>query len=316
MTRMGDETERAFPVPLLAPAKINWTLHVLGRRADGFHEIDTVMQTIDLADELVLQEDSADKATGGEAEFRLLVERSDPALPDVPSGADNLVAKAWRLMRDEFGEAVGPVRASLRKGIPSGAGLGGGSSDAAATLVGLASLFGLYVSEERLSALAAKLGSDVPFVLRGGLARATGRGEIVRPLPCPVRATAIHLVVVWPGFESPTGAAYAALDPARFSSRERAEENAAALREGLASGDASALRAALFNAFDEALVPRDARYRETKRAMEEAGLERPMLSGSGSAIYAAADDAESAERARGRLAGRVPFVRVCRVTRG
>ena len=153
-----------------ARAKINLHLRILGSRDDGYHEVQTLMQTIDLADEL-----RAVRAPTGVLELRV---QPDGA---VPQGDDNLVFQAADALRKRAGVAAG-ARIELVKKIPVGAGLGGGSSDAAATLVMLDTLWGLGVEPDVLEDIAAQLGSDVPFFLTGGLALATGRGEIVRPL--------------------------------------------------------------------------------------------------------------------------------------
>ncbi len=152
---------------LKAYAKINLTLEVLGRREDGYHDIVSILQTIDLHDTLTLEpaQDMALECDQSELE-----------------GPDNLVLKAAALLREATGCHQG-ARLKLQKGIPLAAGLGGGSSDAAAALLGLSRLWGLGLSAEKLMPLAAKLGSDVPFFLYGGTAMAQGRGEIVRPLP-------------------------------------------------------------------------------------------------------------------------------------
>jgi 4-diphosphocytidyl-2-C-methyl-D-erythritol kinase len=154
-----------------APAKINLHLRVSGCRADGFHEVRTLLQTIDLVDEL-----RARPASAGVLEIRVDPDQS------VPTGEDNLVSRAAHALRDRAGVSGG-AEIELIKRIPVGAGLGGGSSDAAATLVMLDALWDLHLEKKVLEDIAADLGSDVPFFLTGGLAWATGRGEIVRPLP-------------------------------------------------------------------------------------------------------------------------------------
>ena len=152
---------------LKAYAKVNLTLEVLGRREDGYHELVSVIQTIDLCDTLTLERSDA-----------ITLECDKPEL----QSPDNLALRAATLLREDSGSGNG-VRISLRKGIPTAAGLGGGSSDAAATLKGLNRLWGLGLSIEDLSPLAAQLGSDVSFFLHGGTAMVHGRGELVRPLP-------------------------------------------------------------------------------------------------------------------------------------
>lgn len=150
--------------------KVNWSLAVLGRRMDGYHTLDMLMQTIrlpELQDTLILQEADA-----------LALEVDGSLAPD---GEENLVMQAARLLREAYLVRAG-ARMVLRKGIPSGAGLGGGSADAAAALLGLCRLWGLSPSEDELAALALRLGADVPFFLRGGLARVRGIGEVITPL--------------------------------------------------------------------------------------------------------------------------------------
>lgn len=156
---------------VVAAAKINLDLRVLGRRDDGFHEIQTLLQTIDLTDKI--------RATVAPPDVLDL--RVDPA-GVVPSGSDNLMIRAARALLRRTGVKAG-ARLELAKKIPVGAGLGGGSSDAAATLVLLDVMWDLHLDRFELLELAAEIGSDVPFFLTGGLAFATGRGEIVQPLP-------------------------------------------------------------------------------------------------------------------------------------
>jgi len=154
-----------------APAKVNLHLRVLGRRSDGYHEIQTLMQTIDLVDELSASPSPSDAVALRVHPHGIL-----------PSGEDNLVLRAAEALRRHAGADLG-AKLELRKRIPIGAGLGGGSSDAAAALVLLDELWELHLGQAALLDLAAGLGSDVPFFLTGGFAMAAGRGEIVRPLP-------------------------------------------------------------------------------------------------------------------------------------
>lgn len=180
------------PLIEIAPAKLNLGLKILRRREDGYHDIVSVLQTVDLCDRLVF----TPAATG-----ETLV-RCDH--PDVPSGPENLVFRAVEVLRRETGARRG-VRVDLDKRIPTGAGLGGGSSNAAATLRALDRLWGLRLAPERLSGLAAGIGSDVPFFLTGGTAIATGRGERIRPV---VWEDEFWYVLVYPGFPVSTARAY------------------------------------------------------------------------------------------------------------
>lgn len=155
-----------------APAKINLSLDVIGRRDDGYHELETVMTTIDLADRIELS-----KAAGP----AIRVESSSPF---IPTDSDNLVYKAAALLQKRCGVTEG-VSIYIEKKIPVAAGLAGGSSDAAAALRGLNRLWRLGLSADELSELGAEIGSDVPFCLYGGTALVTGRGEKVTPLRTP-----------------------------------------------------------------------------------------------------------------------------------
>ena len=181
---------------LACPAKVNLSLRVHGRRTDGFHDVSTVLQTIDLCD-------------------RLTVQRADPGSPlriEVPGGGapnddSNLVLKAALAFFAALGEPAGGVRFRLEKRIPAGSGLGGGSSDAAAALLALQSLWGRPLDAGQLRAAAATVGSDVPFFLVGGTALATGRGEQIEELedipPTPI-------LVVVPAVEVSTARVYRA----------------------------------------------------------------------------------------------------------
>ncbi|HXG41407.1 MAG TPA: 4-(cytidine 5'-diphospho)-2-C-methyl-D-erythritol kinase [Dehalococcoidia bacterium] len=273
-----------MPVRVLAPAKINWTLEVLGRRPDGYHEVVTVLQTIALWDEVELEEaPGLDLETVGGPSF----------------GEEDLALRAARLLLPEGG-----VRLRLRKGIPVSAGLGGGSSDAAAVLRGICSLLGLPMCTEELARLAASLGSDVPFFLHGGTALATGRGEVVSPLP---DAPLVWLVLLVPplGVEGKTGRMYRSLSPSHYSDGSFTRSFLARLEERGAVDEGL-----MHNAFEQvayALLPDLAHYRG---ALLRAGARRVHLAGSGPALFALAADAAEAEALAGRLRaeGLAPFV--------
>lgn len=177
---------------LSAPAKINLSLSVLGKRPDGFHAIESHFVAISLADTLTLEPVS---------ESGISFTCSDASLPCDDS---NLVVRAARRFY-ETAQIPAAVRIRLEKKIPHGAGLGGGSSDAAATLRGLNALHGAPLAADTLHALAAELGSDVPFFLAGGSALCRGRGEIIEPHPLP---TPLSLLLVKPAFGVPTPWAY------------------------------------------------------------------------------------------------------------
>ena len=177
-----------------APAKINLSLRITGRRPDGFHELGTLIAPISLADELFLERNSA----GQGMQFQC-----DDA--SVPQGEENLVVRAAREFFAKTGVAP-DIRMDLRKRIPHGAGLGGGSSDAASALIGLNKLFQTNLPRETLAEMGASIGSDVPFFLFGLAALCRGRGELVSPQPL---AEPLNLLLLKPEFGVPTATAYA-----------------------------------------------------------------------------------------------------------
>src|SRR5215831_14410834 len=184
-------SRRPRRIALRASAKVNLSLEVLGKRPDGFHEIASVMHAVDLADRLTL-----------EAAPTVSFHADDPELP---TDEGNLVVRAAALLREAAGVEAG-AKIELRKRIPVAAGLGGGSSDAAAALWGLSRLWGLGWSRARLAELAVRLGMDVPFFLGPGPALATGRGERLEPLG---RMGGYALVLVNPGVSVSTREVYA-----------------------------------------------------------------------------------------------------------
>jgi len=176
-----------------APAKINLSFEIKGRREDGFHEIETLMAPISLSDRLTIERGQ----TTGDIKFSC----DDPSLA---TGEENLVVRAAKLFQEATKVSAG-VEIALAKTIPHGAGLGGGSSDAAATLLGLNELFQTGLNQKDLIALAAQIGSDVPFFILGSAATCRGRGEIVEPAKLPAK---FKILLVKPDFGVPTPSAY------------------------------------------------------------------------------------------------------------
>lgn len=253
---------------LKAYAKINLTLEALRRRDDGYHEVATVMQTVDLHDTVRLTK--ADDITLS----------CDDASLESP---DNLAYRAAQLLRDESGYEGG-AHIAIDKAIPVSAGLGGGSSDAAATLRGLNELWQLGVTPARLETIAAKLGSDVPFLLRGGTAIGLGRGERVRRLP---PADVEWLVIVTPDVQhvgevpSKTAALYGRLTPANYTKGFLTRKLEARIRGG---GDVPAQF--LFNVFDDVAFDAYPGLKECWDTFTELGAREIHLSGSGPSMYA------------------------------
>ena len=276
-------------IRLKAYAKINFALDVVGVRPDGYHELRTVMQSISLADEVVVER------SGGGFELRV-----EPENPGIGPREQNTAYLAWKLLCGLHGAEL-PVRVTLRKNVPAGAGLGGGSSDAAAVLRGLDELFGLGLSAEELVATAGSIGADVPFCLAGGTALAEGVGEKLTPAPAPPDH---RLLVVKPPRGADTGKVYRAYDEGPFQSGGSADRVLGALR----SGDLDALAGALGNdlaPFTKVQLPEVA---ELEGRLLEAGALGASVTGSGSAVYGLFRDEEAAGRAREQVGA--PFVGV------
>ena len=185
---------------LKAYAKVNLTLEVIGKRDDGYHNVATILQTVDLADSVVIAESDD-----------LGVECDEPGL----SGESNLAWKAAAALAERAG-IVPRAHIRIEKGIPLASGLGGGSADAAAALIGLNRLWGLGLTDDELASVAAELGSDVPFLLAGGTALGTGRGDEITPLT-PLPGLEMLLVVPTESIEAKTPTMYRALRPGDFS---------------------------------------------------------------------------------------------------
>ena len=265
-------------IRLQAPAKINLSFEVLGRRADGYYEVRTVLAAVDLADELEL-----DEADG-------LVLRVEPE--GAAPVEDNLVLRAAALLQDAAPAGAGAAIV-LRKRIPTAAGLGGGSSDAAAALLGLRRLWDLDLSEGMLAKLAALLGADVPFFLRGGTALATGRGEQLRPLPQPMEGFAVVVAPEVPD-DGKTERLYDMLGPRHFSDGGRAAVVARRITDGVPLGRT------LFSAFEAVAPLAYESYEPLRSAFAEAGA-RAMLSGAGPAMFALAGGETAADAIAERM---------------
>lgn len=278
-------------VTLRAHAKVNYALEVVGLRPDGYHDIRSVMQSVSLHDEVRVE-----KATEG---LSLVVE---PGNTDTGPAEKNTACLAWEALRRLTGEGL-PVRVTLRKRVPSGAGLGGGSADAAAVLAGLDALFGLGLSREELGEAGAEVGADVPFVLSGGTALAEGVGERLTPLPAPPEH---WLVVAKPEAGADTGAVYRAHDAQPRGATRSAEPVIEALR----SGDLGALGQAVGNDLSPVtarVVPEVEGYAER---LVEAGALGAAMTGTGTAVFGIFADRDAARSAAGALGA--PFCEVCR----
>jgi 4-diphosphocytidyl-2-C-methyl-D-erythritol kinase len=256
---------------LQSPCKVNLLLNILGKRPDGFHELETLMQPVAVHDRLSLE-----KAAAG-----ITLSCNDPSLPVDSSNLVHRAASAFLV----DARVSGGVKIHLEKNIPLAAGLGGGSGNAATTLKGLNDLFGNPLAPGRLHELAASLGSDIPFFLQSSPALATGRGEIVEPLePFPaLRGTG--LVLVHPGFGIATAWAYQNL--ARFpAALQGAPGRARSLIQSLQGGDLAAAGREFYNSLEAPALdkyPVLALYQEFFR---QQGASATLMSGSGSTTFA------------------------------
>jgi 4-diphosphocytidyl-2-C-methyl-D-erythritol kinase len=237
-------------------AKINWSLRITGKRADGFHDLETVFQAISLHDELTFRASDALSLTCDD--------------PTIPTDDTNLVMRAARLLQT-------PVAIELRKRIPAGGGLGGGSSNAATTLLTLNAMFDLRRND--LPQLALSLGSDVPFFLAGGTAYATGRGEVLTPLPS---MSGISLLLVLPEERVLTRDAFARIT--RYSPPLGID----AYRSGYGS---------FTNDFEEPVFAMLPRLRDLKQRLYDAGATWASMTGSGSTIVGAFTNTETRDAA-------------------
>jgi 4-diphosphocytidyl-2-C-methyl-D-erythritol kinase len=251
-------------------AKVNLSLRVLGRRPDGYHEIHSVLQAVSLHDNLTIAATSENKI-----EF---------ACNDltIPGDAANLVVKAAKAMRARFGVTLG-CQIRLEKRIPAQGGLGGGSSNAAVTLLALSRLWELPATRDDLLELAAGLGADVPFFLAGGCALATGIGTQLTPLPDQSR---YHLLIVTPVASVSTAEAYKALQAPTLTTPDTASILAISRTQAIFSN--SGLRVLcdhLENDFERVIFDMAPEIRRVKEALIQAGARCALLAGSGSSVF-------------------------------
>ncbi len=279
----------------LSPAKVNLCLRIVGRRADGYHLLDSVFAAIDFCDRIDLR--ITDVRAGRNASVRVRCDR-----PDVPSDATNLAARAASLLLAECGLG-GEVDLTIAKRIPPGAGLGGGSSNAATVLVVMNDRLHLGVPPSRLQALALTLGADVPFFLTGGCARVRGIGERIEPIHgWPGRA----LVVALPRVSVATAWAFRTYAAGLFPD---ADEPARMATQGQLSPEL------LRNDLEAAVLPRHPDIAHLKASLLASGAAGAVMSGSGSAVVGLVDDATPADAVASALQTRHPeaAVRVARI---
>jgi 4-diphosphocytidyl-2-C-methyl-D-erythritol kinase len=270
---------------LAAPAKINFTLEVLGKRLDGFHEVRMLMAGVSLFDELSF-----------EAWDECVLESDHPSLD---CGAGNIILKAARLLQKKAGKTAG-ARMFLKKRIPIGAGLAGGSTDAAAALKGLNRLWDLGLDMAELSKLGAQLGSDIPFCLESGWAVASGRGEKLKLLS---QRKKFHLVLLNPGFEVSTKWAYQNVD-----SRPGSKRNLSALvYEAIDAKDFERVNKLALNDLERVTAREYSEVGLMRQSLTDAGAVVTRMSGSGPTVWGLFKDEAGAEKAEKSLKSKYKF---------
>ncbi len=261
-----------------ACAKVNLTLDVLGRRADGYHELCMVMETVDLCD--ILRFTQAGEGVRVKSNLHFL-----------PTGDNNLAAAAALAFAKATGADLGGLTIEIEKHIPVCAGTAGGSSDAAAVLRYLRRETGVDLSDQALRDIAAQVGSDVPYCLRGGTVLAKGRGEKLTALP-PLPGC--WFVLCKPPFSISTPALFAQVDRHRLRRRPDTKGVLAALE----AGDLAGVARRLYNVFEDVLEPRQARtVAEIKNRLINAGALGAVMTGTGSTVYGLFDSQVAAQGA-------------------
>lgn len=268
-----------------AYAKVNLYLEVLDKLSNGYHNIDTVMQTVSLCDGISIACEKCDRV-------EIVISCNDP---DVPCDSTNTVYKAAELFLDKI-KVAARVTVDIEKVIPMCAGLGGGSADAAAVLRGLNKLYGEKLSLEELCDIGLKVGADVPFCIRGGATVCTGVGEIFTP--CDGLNEDLGILIAIGRQGSPTPLAYKRLDGINQRKRHEGSEG---IVEALHKSDTKMICSNLYNAFEKVVLPANSECSRIRRIMSVSGADGVLMSGSGAAVFGIFSDASKMENAKNAL---------------
>ncbi len=280
---------------LIAPAKINLLLEIIGDRPDGFHELVMVMQSVDLADIIDLKALPNDQ-------IQLHCNH-----PDVPLDASNLAHRAAVLMQKHFPERGG-VEITIQKNIPIGAGLAGGSTDAAAVLVGLDLMWNLGLTQSELQELGATLGSDIPFCVLGGTALAMGRGEDLTPLPnldqlyavlAKYRSLSVSTPWAYKTYRQQFGETYAQTPEAQ--EQRRREGPSVPLLTAVNHKDTAQIPQYLYNDLERVVLPQHPKVSALRKKFKQVGCLGTMMSGSGPTVFALTKTQAEAEALKTQL---------------
>lgn len=291
-----------MPLIRSSPCKVNLLLNILGRRPDGFHDLETLFFPVPLFDELTFETDP-------QPGIRFTCDH-----PELPTDRTNLVVRAAERFLAESGREGRGVRIHLSKRIPLAAGLGGGSSNAAQTLLGLDEVFGRPLGPEALDRIAATLGSDVNFFLQDQPARATGRGERVEPVPVFEALRGRGMILYHPGFGISTAWAYSELahHPQALNGRAGRVE---ALGRALRSGDLTEAGSHFYNSLEAPALHKYPVLELYQRFFREHGAWASLMSGSGSTTFAMFPDESMARAAVGPFEARFGAAGWMRVVR-
>ena len=289
---------------LIAPAKINLYLEILGDRPDGYHELVMLLQSIELADQI-------DIRTLPTENIRVTCDH-----PQVPQDASNLAYKAANLMKEQFPDVFaqfGGLEITIKKQIPVAAGLAGGSTDAAAVLVGIDMIWGLGLTQPELQELACKLGSDVPFCIAGGTVLATGRGEQLSPLPdldslylvlSKYRSLEVSTPWAYQTYRSEFGHSY-------IRDTEDLEARAAKVHSGpmvkaIANKDGSQIGQLLYNDLEKVVLPAHPQVSQLRDTFQQSGALGAMMSGSGPTVFALCESQTQAQEIQQQVRNTIP----------
>jgi 4-diphosphocytidyl-2-C-methyl-D-erythritol kinase len=262
-------------------AKINWSLRILGKRPDNFHEVRTTLQTISLHDRL-------DFELSGDQQIALSCND-----PEIPTDNRNLIVRAAHALNNRYAISKG-VRIQLEKNIPIQAGLGGGSSNAAVALLALAHLWQIDISANDLLTIAADLGADVPFFLFGGTAQATGTGTTLSPLP---DAGVYNLIVIVPNVSVSTRDAYASLQAVALTTDTPEFILSSSQNAAISSDSLPWSRSNFKNDFESVIFDMHPEIERAKDQLVAAGAIAALLAGSGSSVFGIFADQKSQQRA-------------------
>jgi len=270
---------------ITAYAKINLVLDVLRKREDGYHEVAMVMQAVELNDTIQLREAERNWITTNNRH--------------IPMNMNNLAMRAVTLMQREFPDSVPKLEVSLEKRIPVAAGMAGGSADCAAVMLGINQICNLGLTKVQLEQLSAQLGSDIPFCIGGPTALATGRGEVIEPLPeCPE----LYLVLVKPPFGVSTPKVYGNLRVHEITDHPDIQH----CIQGLHKGDKLQILESMGNVLEQSTFELQPKVKAIKDGMRVCGAEHVLMSGSGPTVFAAFAEYSDAEAYYSKLKRQYP----------